>query len=137
MSGRTKYSKIRIRSQSVRFTPLESRNQETIQLSQKEKFLSEIFLPVIDQLSTSLTDRIKAYDLICERFGFFCKLGNMEYSDLLFFATNLVNMYTENLKTSLGNKLIPFNSLVSLRQKEYRKEESWELFFIGYFVKIT
>jgi len=72
---------------------LESRNQEAAQLSQRKKFLSENFLPVIDQLYISLTDRIKAYDIICKRFGFFSKLGIIETSDLLLSATNLVNIY--------------------------------------------
>ncbi|XP_050063061.1 zinc finger MYM-type protein 1-like [Aphis gossypii] len=128
MSGKTDYPEIRIRSQNVRLTPLENRNQETTQLSQREKFRSENFLPVIDQLYTSLTDRIKAYDIICKRFGFFRKLGNIEPSELLLSATNLVNIYSEDLEATLGNELLQFNSLVNLRQKDCGKEESWELF---------
>ncbi|KAE9521910.1 hypothetical protein AGLY_017717 [Aphis glycines] len=128
MSGKTDYPEIRIRSQNVRLTPLENRNQETIRLSQREKFRSENFLPVIDQLYTSLTDRIKAYDIICKRFGFFRKLGNIEPSELLLSATNLVNIYSEDLEATLGNELLQFNSLVNLRQKDCGKEESWELF---------
>ena len=131
MSGKTDYPEIRIRSQNVRLTPLESRNQETTQLSQTENFRSDNFLPVIDQLYTSLTDRIKAYDIIYKRFGFFSKLGIIETSELLLSATNLVNIYSEDLESTLGNELLQFNSLVNLRQKDCRKEESWELFLFS------
>ncbi|KAL4098982.1 hypothetical protein QTP88_023485 [Uroleucon formosanum] len=79
-------------------------------------------------LYTSLTDKIKAYDIICKRFGFFSKLGIIETSELLLSATNLVNIYSEDLESTLGNELLQFNSLVNLRQKDCRKKESWELF---------
>jgi len=32
------------------------------------------------------------------------------------------------LEATLGNELLQFNSLVNLRQKDCRKEESWELY---------
>lgn len=59
---------------------------------------------------------------------FFSKLGIIEPSLLLLSATNLVNIYSEDLEATLGNELLQFNSLVNLRQKDCRKEESWELF---------
>lgn len=53
----------------------------------------DCFLPVIDQLSTSINQRLKAYEAICYRFGFFRRLYELGYEELQKEPKQLVRVY--------------------------------------------
>jgi len=74
-----KFQRIRIRS--TRITFLENPS-ETVQLSGKEKFYVETFLPIIDTLNTHLMQRSESYKEINERFSFFTQLRTIEPNHL-------------------------------------------------------
>lgn len=67
---------------------------------------------------------------MCERFEFFSKLRSMKPSNLLCSATNLVNIYSEDLKKSLGDELF-FSLIVFInsRQKKYGRKKMVGIFF--------
>lgn len=71
-SGLEEYSdkSKRVRRTNTRLNPLDYPNQEEIILRGSENFRIKCFLPVIDQLTTSLHDRISAYEEIGNHFGF-------------------------------------------------------------------
>jgi len=64
MSGLKDYAPIRYRKKNVRLNLLNNNQTAATQLSPKEKFRSESFISVIDQLVVSLTERIAAYKTI-------------------------------------------------------------------------
>ena len=77
------------------------------------RFHTESFLPVIDQLDQSLTQRIAAYDLVSQRFGFFgnLNLNTMNAADIQSPAAKLVTAYSDDLQECLGNELVQFTEL--------------------------
>ncbi|CAI6354610.1 unnamed protein product [Macrosiphum euphorbiae] len=62
---------------NIRLNPLDYGKGPDSQLNHSEKFKVECFLPVIDQMSSALSQRLKAYEVICDRFGFFGQLNNL------------------------------------------------------------
>ena len=79
MSGTSEYRQQnqRIRRRNVRMDPLDYAKTAEVQLSDKERFRAECFLPVIDKLLVALSTRISAYADICQRFGFLKKLTHL------------------------------------------------------------
>lgn len=55
----------------------------------------ECFLPVIDQLSTSI-NRLKGYEVIYDRFGFFGYLNNLSNKGLQKATKKLEAVYNDN-----------------------------------------
>ena len=54
------------------------------------------FIPVIDQLSMSLSDKISAYDTVNDRFGFLSQIDKLHPDELSQAATKLFNLYKNN-----------------------------------------
>ncbi|XP_060836346.1 uncharacterized protein LOC132919011 [Rhopalosiphum padi] len=100
----------------------------TTKLSPKEKFRIESFISVVDQLIVSLTERIGAYETICQRFGFLNKIEKLETSELQSAANYLVSIYSNDLESSLGNELIQFGSFVKIYIETRKDNEQWEMF---------
>lgn len=68
---------------------------------------------MVDQLSASLSDKIRAYDVICDRFCFLNHLEDLSLSELHKAADNLVKLYNGDLEISLGNELVQFVAVLS------------------------
>ncbi|XP_060874012.1 uncharacterized protein LOC132947797 [Metopolophium dirhodum] len=92
-----KFQRIRIRS--TRITFLENPS-ETVQLSGKEKFYVETFLPIIDTLNTHLMQRSESYKEINERFSFFTQLRTIEPNHLKKKCKELADFYCEDINTN-------------------------------------
>lgn len=96
-------------------------------LTPKDKFRVASFIPVIDQLSVSLTERLHAYDTVRARFGFLNRLEDMDSTNLYAVAEEIVKVYKDDLEPSLGNELVQFRSLIDLYKKDYQKDQSKDL----------
>lgn len=72
-------------------------------MSSSNKFRIQSFLPVIDQLESSLQQRLEAYELVDNCFGFLCKLDILDDKNIIIAAQNLVKLYDNDLDDQLGN----------------------------------
>ena len=85
---------------------------------------------MVDQLSASLSDRTRAYDVVCDRFGFLDHLEDLSISELHKAADNLVKLYNGDLEISLGNELVQFVAIIDAFKKDYNVDsEPKEMFF--------
>ncbi|XP_015120741.1 zinc finger MYM-type protein 1-like [Diachasma alloeum] len=71
------YSQSRTRKRNIRLDPMDSSQATETQLPLRDKFRVENFNPVIDRLYSALTDRLRAYEMACERFDFFNHLDEL------------------------------------------------------------
>ena len=117
MSGTSEYAQSynRARRRSVRQTPLDYGQTPEVQLSPSDRFRTQSFLPVIDQLDQSLTQHIAAYDAVSRRFGF---LGKLTAAEIQSAATDLVATYSDDLEDCLGNELVQFAELSNVVEDE-------------------
>jgi len=115
VSGTSEYARshnrARCRRRNVRLTPLDYGQTPEVELSPSDRFRTQSFLPVIDQLHQALTQRIKAYDTVSQRFGFLGKLNTMNDEEIQSAATDLVATYSDDLDDCLGNELVQFAEL--------------------------
>lgn len=122
--------KVRSKTRNVRLNPLDYAKTPDVQLSPREKFRIESFIPVIDQLSTSLTQRISAYDIIFKRFGFINHLEEMTDSDLQSAAEHVADIYKDDLELTLSDEIIQFRSLIDSYKDDYdSSRDSKEIFY--------
>ncbi|XP_043483534.1 uncharacterized protein LOC122511996 [Leptopilina heterotoma] len=126
LSNTEEYESVRVRRPSVKLRPLDYGQAPAVQLSARDKFRTECFLPVIDQLNLALAERIMAYEAICERFGFLAELNDIEPCELEIKANNLVDAYPEDLERNLTNELV--HLVAFSKQYEKREGESTEVF---------
>jgi len=120
MSGTSEYAQSynRARRRSVRQSPLDYGQTPEVELSPSDRFRTQSFLPVIDQLDQSLTQRIAAYDAVSRRFGFLGKLNIMTAAEIQSAATDLVATYSDDLEDCLGNELVQFAELSNVVEDE-------------------
>ena len=120
MSGTSEYAQSynRARRRSVRQTPLDYGQTPEVELSPSDRFRTRSFLPVIDQLDQSLTQRIAAYDAVSRQFGFLGKLNIMTAAEIQSAATDLVATYSDDLEDCLGNELVQFAELSNVVEDE-------------------
>jgi len=119
----TEYVQRRQRRRNVRLADLsesDSHRQTSPQreISQSEKFKIENFLPVIDQFTSALAHRLSAYELISSRFGFLRKLDVLSSPEILTAASNLVEVYKDDLDVCFGNELVQFVDFVAAFKDE-------------------
>lgn len=88
-------------------------------MSSSNRFRIQSFLPVIDQLESSLKQRLDAYKLVDNRFGFLCELDILDDKKIILAAQNLVKLYDNDLDDQLGNELIQFKAF----NQEFRKDD--------------
>ncbi|XP_029671003.1 uncharacterized protein LOC115240168 [Formica exsecta] len=129
ISNTDQYIQTHTRTINVRLNPLDYMKAPNANLSSKDKFRVSSFIPVIDQLSVSLTERLHAYDTVYARFGFLNRLEDMDTTNLYAAAEEIVKVYKDDLEPSLGNELVQFRSLIDLYKKDYQKDQSKELFY--------
>ena len=94
-----------------------------------ERFRTESFITVIDQFIQSLSDRIAAYDVICEHFGFLNHMEDMNANDLCSAAASLVSIYNTDLESSLEDELVHFAAFLKLNTRDYNGSMPKELYF--------
>lgn len=90
------------------------KSSSSVELNPSEKFKIDCFLPVIDQLSTSINQRLKAYEVLCYRFGFFGRLYELSYEELQKAAKQLVIVYKNDLDELLCVEIIHFAEFMKL-----------------------
>ena len=119
----------RIRRRNVRMLSLDYGQAQEASLTPAEKFRTENFLPVIDQLMNSLEQRILAYDIVQQRFGFLRNLVTMTHNDIRKSAAQVVLTYNADLdSTCTENELIQFAELLKSFADEHTNETPPELF---------
>lgn len=121
----------RTRTKNVRLNPLDYGKAQDANLSPKEKYKVSAFIPVVDQLSVSLTERLHAYEAVRSRFGFLNHIEKMDAENLHAAAEALVKVYPDDLEPSLGNELVQFVSLIDSykKEKDFGTDQSPELFY--------
>ena len=109
-SGQTEYVNKRERRRNVRLDPPDhpQLSQPQVIRSKSDIFRIENFLPVIDQFSMNLEQRLRAYELLSCRFNFLRKLDVLSADEILAAASNLVEVYKDDLDSCLGNELVQF-----------------------------
>ncbi|XP_066947126.1 uncharacterized protein [Macrobrachium rosenbergii] len=117
LSGTEEYTEVRHCVRNVRLNPLDYGNAKDAQMSRKVKFCANSFLPVIDQIVQSLSDRIVAYDVVCERFGFLNRLEDMDADEINSAAASLVSFYKDDLEPGLKDELVHFVELILVNAK--------------------
>ncbi|KAF0693319.1 zinc finger MYM-type protein 1-like, partial [Aphis craccivora] len=110
-------NKKRSRKLNIRLNPLDYGKGPDSQLNHSEKFKVECFLPVIDQMSSAISQRLKAYEVICDRFGFFGQLNNLSNEELQEAAKKLVAVYDDDLDELLCVEIIHFSQFIKLYSK--------------------
>lgn len=130
-SGTTEYVRKRERRRNVRLNPLEQCQSATTQqatLTQSDTFRIENFLTVIDQFAISLQQRLLAYELVSGRFSFLQKLDELPPHEILTAASNLVDIYKDDLDACLGNELVQFAEFFASFKDEQAVDVSRENF---------
>ncbi|XP_064101760.1 uncharacterized protein LOC135212247 [Macrobrachium nipponense] len=122
------YTEVRHCVRNVCLNPLDYGKAENARMSPKVRFLANSFLSVIDQIVKSLSDRIAAYDVVCERFGVLDRLEDMDADEISSAAASLVSFYKGDLEPSLKDELVRFIELVKLERKDNGKIPK-ELYF--------
>ncbi|CAI6371985.1 unnamed protein product [Macrosiphum euphorbiae] len=82
ISHTDQYIQSRTRTRNVRLNPLDYGKAQDANLSPKEKYKVSAFIPVIDQLCVSLTERLYAYEAVRSRFGFLNHIEKMDVENL-------------------------------------------------------
>lgn len=75
-------------------------------LTASDKFKIHTFLPIIDKLIAALNQRISAYSVIHDRFGFLSQVTALTSSDLLAKAKHLVEIYPDDLEPQFSDKMV-------------------------------
>ena len=87
-------------------------DSEDIDLSPKEYFKINTFIPIIDNLNSALRFRLEAYKLLSERFGFLSRLTELTDEELREAASNLIHHYPDDLEHELESEIIHFAALI-------------------------
>ncbi|XP_059156041.1 zinc finger MYM-type protein 1-like [Physella acuta] len=82
-----------------------------MQLSPREKFKTEVFICVIDHLTTALHHRLDSYKTVQKMFDFFSDLTNLSTGDITGAATKLINKYPDDFEECFSSELIQFAEL--------------------------
>lgn len=95
-------------------------------LSPSNKFKIRTFLPIIDKLLSSLNQRISAYCLIDDRFGFLSHVKILTSYDLRDKAAHLVEIYHEDLEPQFSDEIVQFVGLFKQfsNESEFNVENS-------------
>jgi len=88
------------------------------QLPPRERFRTTSYIPIIDQLTTSLGDRLKAYGTLRQRFSFFSEITTMQTDKLRDSAADLVKSYPNDLEPSLVSEIVHFQAFLKTMQTE-------------------
>ena len=86
--------------------------------SKSDNFRIENFITVVDQFIISLHQWLHAYEGMSSRFSFLQKLDVLSSQDILTAASNLVDIYKDDLEACLGSDLVQFAPFVDAFKAE-------------------
>ena len=81
---------------------------EEVELSGKDEFRCDVFIPLLDMLKSELTKRTAAYSEVCGKFGFLSKLGTMDSQSLRNHCSRSLECYPDELESSLCDEIVKF-----------------------------
>lgn len=84
------HAQTRYRKRNVRLSSSDNNQSDTAQMSSREKFRTESFIPVIDQLIVSLIEKIANYNTVYQKFGFLNNFEKLGSPELQFAADHLI-----------------------------------------------
>ncbi|XP_073407844.1 zinc finger MYM-type protein 1-like [Dendrobates tinctorius] len=103
-------------------------NSEAIVLSPRDKFKTEVFFGLIDNLMSGLCQRLGAYSDVCSKFGFLSNLSKLSSLEIKEAGSNLVCSYPEDLMPgATETELVQFSTFLStsfIREKTGKNELS-------------
>ena len=102
------YNKKRVSKRSMRLDSLDCRQTENVPFTNSNKFRVECYIPVIDQLMTSLIKRISAYIECDNYFGFLRKLDSLSLEEIRKQSLKIVQFYENDLEENLAIELVQF-----------------------------
>ena len=111
-SGTTTYRKEKRRQRNIKRFFDEIEASDSVDRSPGESFRTDHYIPIIDQLRTSLRARIEAYRSLGGKFGFLLKITTLTNEELRDAAINLIKHYPKDLEAELEPELIQFASLI-------------------------
>lgn len=80
--------------------------------SNTDKMKNENFIPIMDALILQLNKRKEAYTKLCDKFGFFSDLENIEASELRKKALKLVEYYVNDLEVEFVEEIVQFKKYI-------------------------
>ena len=104
----------RTRRQNLRLNPLDYGKEKNTEFTDFQKFRVECYLPVIDQIITSLTQRIAAYEKVENYFGFLRKLDNLSPQEIKEHSLKLIEVYEDDLEENLTKELVQFKEFTKV-----------------------
>jgi len=102
----------RQRRLNVRLQPLDYGYAPQVMLTPAQTFCVQSYYPILDQLVQSLDQRIAAYQVVCERFGFLRRLQELSDDEMREAVSALVRTYGEDLDDVLFNEFMQFKFLL-------------------------
>ncbi|XP_073499099.1 zinc finger MYM-type protein 1-like [Phyllobates terribilis] len=113
----------RIRKRNCRF---DDGNSEATLLSPRDKFKAEVFLSLVDNLMSGLSQRLGAYTDVCSKFGFLANLSKLSPLEIKKAGSNLVCSYPEDLMPGVTEtELVQFSKFLStsfIREKTIKND---------------
>lgn len=104
------YKQSSIRSQKRKCQFDEGPSDETV-FSPRQKFKVEVFLVIIDKLSSALQHRLDAYKDIHENFGFLTNLTELSNDAIRGAAAKLMEEYSSDFEDCFPSELVQFSEL--------------------------
>lgn len=83
----------RVRKQSVRKNPLNYGQSEDVHLTRAVQFRIESYISVIDQLITSLVQKVNAYSKVDSYLRFLRKIQSLSYEEIKESSLKLIKLY--------------------------------------------
>lgn len=80
--------------------------------SNSDKMKNEAFIPIMDALILQLNKRKEAYTKLCDKFGFFSDMENIEASELRKKALKLVEYYVNDLEVEFVEEIVQFKKYI-------------------------
>ena len=117
-------------------TSSSTNTSSTSEETAREFFRKHVYIPIIDQLTTSLQNRIDAYSNLSKNFGFLLSITTLNDDALKKAATNLVDEYPEDLEPELESEIVHFAAIMKSFESEKLIDIS-KAFEIGMFTQIV
>ncbi|CAK8695124.1 unnamed protein product [Clavelina lepadiformis] len=93
---------------------------EDTSLDPSSRFKVDSYLPIIDQILSSMKTRLEAYDGLQRKFSFLIELNTMSNCKIETSAKSLLQYYPDDLEESLPEEMIHFSTLI--KQHHFNSE---------------
>ena len=85
---------------------------ENTSLDPSSRFEVDSYLPIIDQILSSMKTRLEAYDGLQRKFSFLIEMNTMSKCKIEASAKSLLQYYPDHLEESLPDEMIHFSTLI-------------------------